>query len=214
MTDPIKDFLNKIAHPPKGRPWWRAKESIPLTPTERKSGLKLSSCKWSWNSQCSWIRQISWDSSRSLTVDFPLFQPLQLKDTNRNWPRVRVIVRSENPEQRSWTQWLKEEMGSNRQRLGLRRAVWSEPTTAAATLRVPNCSNVSAAPQGKDLHECKCLTLCSLSAYEQLTNKPTVPRGQWLQHHRPWTTLNQRIRSLLSMKQVIHWEELTCQRES
>ena len=45
-------------------------------------------------------------ASKSLTVDFPLFQPLylQLKDTNCNWPRVRVIVQSENPEQRSWTQ--------------------------------------------------------------------------------------------------------------
>ena len=27
-------------------------------------------------------------ASRSLTVDFPLFEPLQLKDTNCNWPRV------------------------------------------------------------------------------------------------------------------------------
>ena len=36
--------------------------------------------------------------------------------------------------------------------------------------------DVSAAPQGKDLHKYKCLTLCSLSAYEQLTKQAYSPK--------------------------------------
>ena len=57
-TTEERDLRYKIPQPPKGRPVRSIEESIPLTPTDKKSSEIIRESRFSRSNQCSWIKQI------------------------------------------------------------------------------------------------------------------------------------------------------------
>ena len=67
QTTEERDLRYKIPQPPKGRPVRSMEESIPLTPTYKKSSEIVKESRFSRSNQCSWTKQIPQDCNRDCT---------------------------------------------------------------------------------------------------------------------------------------------------